>query len=361
MTSKILRTAAAIAALMALALVPAFAATPQSPYVATVAATQANTTTTFSFDTAETVFISNDGANEIYVRWGAVAVAAATTNIQIPAYKSKSFTFAPGQGPGSVGIICSGGETATVRVEAYPAGVFAPGPGGVVEGGAASTVSGAQTIGSLATTTTMDVGTDLTVGGTAEVTGTLTQTGIATFTAAPVMSALTASRLVVTGAGKALASNGAITTSNVPKSASSGASLADSSISDNGTLVTITSEPLSVTGAYVKGLLLISVPQAQTVADDAGGTNAPATLLPTASVVLVTCNDAQGCDETFDETGAVSGTIVQVVNLSAVPVTFADTGGLSETVGALSLGQYDSVTFLYAGDRFVQMSAVVNN
>ncbi len=245
MTSKILRTAAVLGALLALAM-PASAVTPQNPYVTTVSATQANSTVTFGFD-ADTVFISNDGANEIFVRWGAVAVASATTNVHIPAYKSKSFPFAPGKGPATVGIICSAGETSTVRVEAYAEGVFREGTSGVTEGGAASTVSGAQTIGSLATTTTLDVGSDLTVAGTATVTGTLTQTGVATFAAAPVMSALTASRLVVTGAGKALASNGAITTNTLPKSASSGATLADSSLSDNGTTVS-TTENMTVGG-----------------------------------------------------------------------------------------------------------------
>jgi len=51
-------------------------------------------------------------------------------------------------------------------------------------------------------------------------------------------TALTASRLIVTDVNKDLTSNGAITTNVIPKSASSGASLADSNLSDSGTLIT---------------------------------------------------------------------------------------------------------------------------
>lgn len=66
-------------------------------------------------------------------------------------------------------------------------------------------------------------------------------TGVVSLTATTLNStALTASQLVVTDGSKNLASNGAITTNAVVKSASSGATLAASTIIDNGTTVTTT-------------------------------------------------------------------------------------------------------------------------
>ena len=56
--------------------------------------------------------------------------------------------------------------------------------------------------------------------GNTVIAGTLTQTGVATFTAAPVMSALTASRAVFTDGSKALTSNAITGTGNVVMSAS---------------------------------------------------------------------------------------------------------------------------------------------
>ena len=61
---------------------------------------------------------------------------------------------------------------------------------------------------------------DLTVGGNTTITGTTTQTGVQTFTAAPIVSALTASLPVFTNASKGLASNAMTGTGNVVMSAS---------------------------------------------------------------------------------------------------------------------------------------------
>lgn len=68
-------------------------------------------------------------------------------------------------------------------------------------------------------------------------------TGSPTWLTAPTFTALTASRLVVTDASKALASNGSITTNALAKSASSGASLAASALSDDASNITST-EPI---------------------------------------------------------------------------------------------------------------------
>lgn len=52
-------------------------------------------------------------------------------------------------------------------------------------------------------------------------------------------SGLTASRILLSNSSKQLVSNAALTTNVVPKAASSGASLADSTITDSGTLVSV--------------------------------------------------------------------------------------------------------------------------
>lgn len=96
--------------------------------------------------------------------------------------------------------------------------------------------------------------------------------------------------------------------------------------------------------------------QAITVADNAGGTNAADTLTPSSSFVSYTCSDANGCDITLSETGAIDGSIVRITNVSAVACNFADTAGLTELAGAFAMGQYDSLTLIYATDRFVEIS-----
>lgn len=101
----------------------------------------------------------------------------------------------------------------------------------------------------------------------------------------------------------------------------------------------------------------ISAVQSLTTADNGnGGTPATDTLNPTSENVLLTCNDAQGCTITMGETGATSGSIVRIVNMSANTANFADTAGVSELVGAYAMGQYDSLTLMYATDRWVELA-----
>lgn len=71
------------------------------------------------------------------------------------------------------------------------------------------------------------------------------------------LSGLTASRIALTDANKALASNGALTTNKLPKAASSGASLANSQISDDGTNIKITG---SIETDPAKGLIQADSP-----------------------------------------------------------------------------------------------------
>lgn len=97
-------------------------------------------------------------------------------------------------------------------------------------------------------------------------------------------------------------------------------------------------------------------PQTQTVADDGAGTAAAATLTPTSNFIAVTCNDANGCDETVSESGALHGSITCVVNVSANAVNFADSAGVTELAGAFAAGQWDQICFVYVTDRWVETS-----
>lgn len=102
---------------------------------------------------------------------------------------------------------------------------------------------------------------------------------------------------------------------------------------------------------------LVTSPQSGiTVASDGAGTAAAFTITPTASFLNVTCNDTDGCTPTLSETGAVDGTIIRVNHLTANAVTYADTSGVSETAGAFAAGQYDTITFLYASDRWIELA-----
>jgi hypothetical protein len=102
------------------------------------------------------------------------------------------------------------------------------------------------------------------------------------------------------------------------------------------------------------GRELSYAPYAYTVADSGGAGAATSTLTPTHSFVNLTCSDADGCDITMGETGIRSGTVVTIVNTSANTANFADTGGVSELAGAFAMGQYDSLSLLYAADRWVE-------
>lgn len=99
-----------------------------------------------------------------------------------------------------------------------------------------------------------------------------------------------------------------------------------------------------------------------TIADDGAGTAATCSISDADNRfgAIITCNDANGCNCTLDETTPNTGAVFFVVNVSANTVNFADSAGVQETA-APALGQYDAVTFFYSGDRWVQMSPVQNN
>lgn len=344
-----------VAALLLAALASTTFAAP-SQFTQAVSATQTSSTVTFGFE-ANVVVVNVTGSSEAFIKFNGTAIAD-TTGTQILAGRGKRYTFRRNDGVTTMGVICSSGETTTVVVDAYKVDQD---QGFNVEDIRPSQDTGvAFTVDDITANDDGVIGDDLTVTDAASVGGTLAVTGVATLTAAPVLSSTTASRLLVVDASKGLTVNGSITTNAVPRSASSGATLVASALSDDGTTVT-SSRPVSVTGNTTTSGLDITTPTAQTVASDGAGTAAAFNMAATVGKVWVTCNDTDGCAATLLETSAVSGASLTVVNVTTNAVTFADTSGVSETVGALSLGQWDLVRFEYVVDRWVQATAVVNN
>lgn len=121
------------------------------------------------------------------------------------------------------------------------------------------------------------------------------------------------------------------------------------------------STTLGVTGKLTLAERIVDTPQDLTVADSGDGSPATSTLTPSSSVVACTCNDTDGCAITLSETGAAAGQILIVFGVTANACTFADSAGVQETTGALSLGANDVVSFLYLGSTWAQSRAVVNN
>lgn len=323
-------------------------------------ATATNATKAFGF-TATTVIVKNNGANEAFVRFNGAATTT-TTSIYIAPNTGRRFFFTQSEGVVSVGVICSGGETANVTIEAY---------------GAASPVDvmsvGPDTMNADDMTVVDDliVGDAVTITGAASIGGTTTAAAI-TASGNVTVSNATASRLATFDGSKVLTSNPAIATNAVPKSSSSGATLVASTITDDGTTVTIntattatttafsTTGTLSATGKVTTAAVYVVTPTAQTVPDSGNGSPATATVAATVGWVNVTCSDADGCALTLSEAGATSGSTLRIVNVGSNTVTLADSAGVQETTGALSLGPADNVTFCYVPSYWAQCSPVLD-
>ena len=113
----------------------------------------------------------------------------------------------------------------------------------------------------------------------------------------------------------------------------------------------------TTTGGYsaLRTGKLVGAVQALTVADNGNGaTRATGTLTPTTSYSALTCNDANGCDFTLSETGAVDGQNLRIICVTANVCGFADSSGVSELAGAVDLGQFDALNLLYVTDRWVE-------
>ncbi len=118
---------------------------------------------------------------------------------------------------------------------------------------------------------------------------------------------------------------------------------------------------LDVSGNARASGLLITTPGAITIPDGSNpGTPASYTLNPAASVVSLTCSDADGCAVTMGETSPVTGSRVTIVNLSANNCTFADTAGVSELAGAMTMAQYQTLSLIYVADRWIEVSRSLN-
>lgn len=105
---------------------------------------------------------------------------------------------------------------------------------------------------------------------------------------------------------------------------------------------------------------------AKTIADNGnGGTAAADATLPVGFMILVTCNDANGCDWTPTETGATDGVVVNIVNVSANTLNVIHAAGQVLLNGGNSeaLGQNDSLTLTYSSSAsaWIQVGATGNN
>lgn len=102
---------------------------------------------------------------------------------------------------------------------------------------------------------------------------------------------------------------------------------------------------------------VLPVVQTVTIADSGNGSAATGTITVSSNLVELTCSDADGCTVTMGETGsAADGFRVTVVNVSANAATFADTSGVTETAGSFAAGQWDSISYIYITDRWVETS-----
>jgi len=97
--------------------------------------------------------------------------------------------------------------------------------------------------------------------------------------------------------------------------------------------------------------------QSFTVADSGNGSPATGTLTPTASYVEVECNDADSCDITMGEGSAKQGDVLIIVVTTAVGTAdFSDSAGVSELAGAFNAGVNDSISMIYTGSTWVEIS-----
>jgi hypothetical protein len=118
---------------------------------------------------------------------------------------------------------------------------------------------------------------------------------------------------------------------------------------------------LAVPVASASGLVVTPV-QSVTCTDSGDGSAGALTLLPTANFVQITNADAHGCAVTLSETGMVAGTeiTVEIVSSAGGTVDFADTSGVTELSGALTLGLYDTLRLAYSTSRWAMLGTSNN-
>jgi len=92
------------------------------------------------------------------------------------------------------------------------------------------------------------------------------------------------------------------------------------------------------------------------IADNGSGTRASATLTPASSLIRCSCADPDGCDVTLSETNALDGQELRIVNSGTNVCSFAEAAGVTELAGSADLGPQDSLSLIYASDRFVELA-----
>jgi ethanolamine utilization protein EutA (predicted chaperonin) len=95
------------------------------------------------------------------------------------------------------------------------------------------------------------------------------------------------------------------------------------------------------------------------IPDDGGFSNY--TLHSTQSYAKLTCADAGGCglylDAATPAAQGLSGMMLYIVNVGANTITVADGSGAGwEMPSSFAMGQWDSIAFLFVGDRWVEIS-----
>lgn len=98
--------------------------------------------------------------------------------------------------------------------------------------------------------------------------------------------------------------------------------------------------------------------QSETCPDSGDGSPGTLTLIPTASLVLLTVADLDGCNVSLDETGAADGRFIWIQNISSPFARFTDQAGVLELPHDF---QYEflngHLTLQYSGGQFNQVDA----
>lgn len=152
---------------------------------------------------------------------------------------------------------------------------------------------------------------------------------------------------VTGGTGAVIGVGVALSLSSVPNSA-----LTNSSVTVNGTANQVA---VSTSSLALGGTLTISRPAlvARSIQNVTINAN-PTTIQPAAEILLVTSNVANAV-VVISETGAVTGSLITIVNVGSNAFIVQDQAAVSETSGNFTVGSNDSISFVYIGDRLVEI------
>lgn len=124
--------------------------------------------------------------------------------------------------------------------------------------------------------------------------------------------------------------------------------------------VAITTGGVERTRIHAAGLVGAWIAQRHTIAIASDGINNQANAetldLRGVSYAEVTCNDVHGCQITLSENEMVAGQVIVIVNISTNSLHFATSTGVQQFSASFAAGQYDTLTVLYASDRWVELA-----